>query len=387
MSAKSAKPPQKPPLRAGLKREIISIVLIFFSLFLIFSLFGGGGALGSGLSSLFMGFLGVGAFILPFLVAGFAALMLLNRHKDIGLSRILMGVSLYIIFVSLIHMVGFSRPEDMTFLEYLGHSFSYGTWSNGGVFGALISGMFVSLIGRIVTLILFIALGAILFITITGKSIFAMMQASYEKAKIRAEENKGKKEEQEELERKYQEEQQAARPIPTYTNDTSVYTPVAKRGHDRIVEDAPKTEDAPIHLAKKDTETRTAATAIPTPIPVRNVINIEDEKPLHEVYGQPEPKINILEHDPEPYEEIVTFEELMAEPEPAPEPEPEIVHEPEPEPAFSIKGMIEGAEEVSFDDEPVTEALEDDTPPWELAEIPMPVPFPSPAPAPPLASR
>ncbi|MDR2168160.1 MAG: DNA translocase FtsK [Clostridiales bacterium] len=323
MAAKDTKDTKKPvkgkhpPLRAGLKREIVAILLIFFAIFLALSLFDIGGALGRGLTTLFLGLFGVGAFILPFAIGTFAVILLLNRHKDIGTARFIMSGALFVIIASLVHMAGFTRPEDYSFGQYLGHAFRNAAWSNGGILGAAVSGLFVWMIGSALTYVLLIVVSAILFIIISGRSIFAMIQNLIEKVRNQRSEVRNQRPEEEE----YVYEPPVERPLVVAPAPKAV----GRLVYDLKPEETPEVAEAPdepIVLVKEEIIGRRPASVVPKSALPKNIVLQEDEE---EVADSP------------PFE-----------------PEEEL-----PEVEFSIRGMIEGAE-------PVAEAPEEELPPWEI---------------------
>ncbi|MCL2575935.1 MAG: DNA translocase FtsK [Defluviitaleaceae bacterium] len=170
-----------PPLKTGLRHEIVAIILGFCALFIALSLLGIGGFLGEWISSLFTGLIGLGAFILPFALVSWAVVLMLKKTDYFTMGKIIMFATIFILVISLTHLIGSMRPEDSTFWQYIAHAFTNGAWNNGGIIGAALSTAFTLLIGEILTYILFIALLAILFIIITGQSIFAILGKSAKK--------------------------------------------------------------------------------------------------------------------------------------------------------------------------------------------------------------
>ena len=312
------------PVKRALRREIVVILLLFFSIFLIISLFGVGGALGRGISTLLMGLVGIGAFLLPFILAAIAVLYIMSRQKEfLTHGKILMGISLFLVIISFVQVLTFGQPYDYSFGQYMAEAFSQGTWSNGGLIGALISGLFVLAIGEIATHILFITLMAILFIVITGKSIFAILRGGAES--VRKSVEAGAEKRRDYLERKAAQVE--------YEDDGEDFEQQVPYKY------IPTTKAIP-HIPTISTETPThrniSSEASEPPLPPDTLIN---------------PKGKTAKTDPGTIEEEFTID---------------------------IKGFVEGAETV--DDpihppdpsDPIEQKLKtEDLPPWET-ETPMP---------------
>ncbi|MCL2855764.1 MAG: DNA translocase FtsK [Defluviitaleaceae bacterium] len=321
---KPAKKSNKPPKKA-LRREIVAILLIFFAIFLVISLVGVGGALGRGISALFTGLVGVGAFLLPLVLVGIAVVYIMSRQKQfLTRGKIAMATSLFLVIISFVQLLGFGQPEDYTFAQYLGQSFVQGAWSNGGMLGGFFSGIFVLIMGEIATYVLLIALMAILFIVITGKSLFAILQSGAQG--VRKGIDVGAEKRREYLERKAE----------------------------RQAEEEP--EDREI---QENHEPYRYTSSLPHTKPIEPEISAaEPSRP----YETAEPAIHpdtIINPRPE------TTETLKTDPAP-PEPEPviEVGLGLDDDFGIDIKGFVEGAE--TADDDPIhPHNPMDEQPPWE----------------------
>ncbi|MCL2353776.1 MAG: DNA translocase FtsK [Defluviitaleaceae bacterium] len=170
---------KKNNVKYGLRLEIIAIILFFSAILVTVSVLGFAGTVGGWLSSLFLGLIGIGAFILPVGLVAFGILLLKNRHKKLSKLNLFMYACLFLVLISLVHLAGFSREYDASMGAYIASAFRYGAWSNGGVFGALLSSFFVWVWGEVITYIFFIAVIGILFILLSGRSLFSTIQEGY----------------------------------------------------------------------------------------------------------------------------------------------------------------------------------------------------------------
>jgi S-DNA-T family DNA segregation ATPase FtsK/SpoIIIE len=355
-----AKNPKIPPLRTGLKSEIIAIILIFFAIFLMVSLLDFGGALGRLVSVLFLGLMGAVAFVLPFALVFYAVLLLLKRTELLAASKVIMFAVLLVVIMGLAHLMGFvpleldGLEETPTFWQHARHAFESGAWRNGGLIGAGLGSLFVSITNEFLTYILFIALCAILFILITGQSIFAAIQSGAKSAR-----NAGAR---------------IARPPHRHpdddsgNHDNSNYITLPKKVYDKRIEninaeptDNPADTHSPISIAKGIS--RTTATALSTKLP-KDII-LEDEDKYSDKYTD---KYIPLKKRIAP--EIMDFQQFLDSPDsndahvgtrvtnPPIDEETPIQEQELP---FGIKGMVEGVTSDSHN-----EYEDTDEPPWDL---------------------
>ncbi|MCL2349914.1 MAG: DNA translocase FtsK [Defluviitaleaceae bacterium] len=351
------KPPARPPLKTGLRREIVAIILGFCAIFLMVSLLGFGGALGRGISALFLGLIGIGAFILPFVLIGLAALYFMNRQNLVSKGRAIMSIILITIIISLTHMIG------PTPYESFGQVFGYGAWSNGGLLGASISSLFIWMMGRVLTYVLFITLCAILFIVITGQSIFAVLRDSAKYVRDKGHEIRTKSDERKA--REAEEEQEVYDYTPNYNvgaRSTRPHTSAADLifpsddDEDENEIDQPEISNIEPYIPKSITS------------PIRNPIY--DPRPTPPSASEANPRHSAPDAQP---------------PQPPPAPIPAPIIEPEQQEEFTIdiKGLIEDAppsyepiQQEEPEEEPEGES--ETTPPWETEEKTAPSPPNSP---------
>ncbi|MCL2620665.1 MAG: DNA translocase FtsK [Defluviitaleaceae bacterium] len=351
--AGAKKPVQnKKPVKKALRREIVVILLLFFAIFLVVSLLGVGGALGRGISALFMGLVGVGAFLLPLVLIAVAVLYIMSRQNEfLTRGKFLMGISLFLVIISFMQILTFGQPYDYTFGQYLAEAFLQGAWSNGGFIGAFISGIFVLVIGEIATHILFIVLMAILFIVITGKSIFAILRGGAETVRKGVE--VGAEKRRDYLERKAS---QQAEGIEDDEDDFEHQTPYRY---------TPSTASSP-YIPTISTADETHATETP----ICHNASEEASEPLLPL----DTLINKSDNPSEPPHGTVGASIARPNPEyDTPTPQPQLTEE---EFTIDIKGFVEGAENA---DDPIhppdlaeQTAQAEDLPPWELESQPQP---------------
>jgi len=314
------------PLKSGLRREIVVIILGFAAIFLALSLFGIGGFLGAWIAALFSGLVGIGAFILPVGFVGYSVMLMLKRRDYFTTGKIIMFISLFVLILSLAHLMGSDRPYEYSFMQYLGYSFSNGAWNNGGMLGAAVSTAFTSLIGTPLTYILFIALLAILFIVITGQSVFAILRKGggkiYDKGKDLRDRHREKA-----AQRELEEAEEAAR---TVEYNYSVETPKRPFDWDEAADlkPAPPSPDpdvvAPFHRPA-------------------NVYEVA-EKPVSEPDTQGD-EPNIITN--------------------------EVIEPAELEYDIDVKGLVEGADSPP---EPIMPDDDDGLPPWDVGDAALGVP-------------
>ncbi len=178
----------RPDKRSGLKPEIISIIIIGICILVIISVFSGNGKDNSAFSENAIGFLGgiicwtlkglfgIGAYILPFAVIGYCSCAFFSDTKKIKLSKFIIGVVLFLILISFMHLVGGSRDFSAT------DCFNLGSESNGGFIGCITGNFLYNILG-FGTYILFAVLAIILCVLITGKSFLQTVRNIFFKIK------------------------------------------------------------------------------------------------------------------------------------------------------------------------------------------------------------
>jgi len=189
-----------------IRHEIVAIIVIAAAILVLISLFvQDAGLIGGLVNSLLLGLFGIGAFLLPIAALFYGGILLVGKGKNLPKGKIAMGCMVYLLFISIAHMIGSARPEDMGMWQYIGHIFLAGSAAGGGLFGAALSRIFSALITVPGTYILFITASAILIMQITGRSLYALIKWGFFSAKDVADNAKEKK-----VARRHKEEEAAA---------------------------------------------------------------------------------------------------------------------------------------------------------------------------------
>jgi len=177
-----------------IRHEIVAIIIIAAAILVLISLFvEDAGLIGRAVNSLLLGLFGIGAFVLPVATLLYGGILLIGKADKLPKSKLILGSLVYLLVIAIAHMIGPSRPEDMGMWAYIGYVFLNGGASNGGLFGALLSRIFITAISEVGTYILFITATAILVMQITGRSLFAIIRNGIFSAQDAAESVKEKR--------------------------------------------------------------------------------------------------------------------------------------------------------------------------------------------------
>jgi len=341
---KSTKKPK--PGKSAIRREIIAIIIIAAAILVLISLFvEDAGLLGRLVNSLLLGLFGIGGFLLPVFALIYGGILLVGKADILQKSKIIMGGAVYFMLISLVHMLGPARPDDISIWQYIGQIFLYGG-IRGGLFGAALSRLFALIISEIGTYILFVTVSAILIMQITGRSLFGALKWGFFSAKDSVENAKERRalrreeEEQKEQEAEYYEEEYEYNPPPV-----KLHNLVLDQDDRRPSVDT----ETPIVLAKSVSRGEQHLSSRPKS--PKNLVLIQDE----------------LDDEPDLFEE--------------PESEPEEAEFP-----IYVKGFVEGSEEVKVITPETVRDKQDDqnvviAAPWDdmdagLAESPAEYIFP-----------
>ncbi|MDR1704064.1 MAG: DNA translocase FtsK, partial [Clostridiales bacterium] len=160
-------------MRPELKAEIGAIVLFALAVLLFIGIYvSSGGALGEAAKGFLVGSAGFGAYTLPFILLIWGMTLILGKSKAISLSKLIMGLCVFIIVISFIHIAGTDGViQGTTFTEYITAYYDGGSASNGGLVGAVAGNFFMGILGRAGACILLIAGAIVLLILVTGKSL------------------------------------------------------------------------------------------------------------------------------------------------------------------------------------------------------------------------
>jgi len=148
-----------------LYKEIFMLLFLGFSVLLTFCLYSDtfGDSLGDYLRALMLGLFGIGAMLLPPIMAYYAFDKLFIRHKRRQASRIFWGVCAFLCLISLVHAVYKDNGLPASAVTASGNAsqsyFDSGSIYNGGVIGGVLGDVFYNSMGRAGTILtLFVAL-------------------------------------------------------------------------------------------------------------------------------------------------------------------------------------------------------------------------------------
>ena len=177
------KPDVKRPQNV-IRHEIVAIIFITAAILVMISLFmEDAGAIGWLVNSLLLGLFGIGAFLMPVFALIYGGILLAGKADGLPKSKIVMGSAVYLLAISIAHMLGPSEPNDMGMWQYIGHIFLTGGGTNGGLLGAGLSSIFIAAVRVPGTYILFFTTIAILIMQITDRSLFAAIKWGVSSAK------------------------------------------------------------------------------------------------------------------------------------------------------------------------------------------------------------
>lgn len=161
--------------RSNLLDEIVTIISICLSIFLTICIYtDSGGILGNIIGIVFKGMLGIGAYIIPVVIAISGIYMISNKIYVLHIYDINIAASIMWIFISLIHMNNTDNipPYNCTFIEFITFYFRNANWNNGGLMGAALGNSLLSLFGKYGAYLFLYSILLILIILFTKKPIF-----------------------------------------------------------------------------------------------------------------------------------------------------------------------------------------------------------------------
>jgi S-DNA-T family DNA segregation ATPase FtsK/SpoIIIE len=157
-----------------LKTEIIFLVILAFSILLVLSNFGLGGAAGRAFSSFFFGLFGLLAYVFPFLLFIAMAFLLSNRNNPLAVRKVAGGTAMFVfacVFMQLL-MVGWG--ENSRIADYFSDS-AY-DHLGGGLVGGMLARLFGGIFGTAGAYVVIIAALIISAIILTQKPLLTEMK-------------------------------------------------------------------------------------------------------------------------------------------------------------------------------------------------------------------
>ena len=165
-------PEQKQP---AIKTEVQCILLAAGGLLLFVAVyFQGAGPVGNITSNLLRGLFGAGAFIMPIVLIGMAVLGILNRAVRLPYIKLLL---VFWIVLALLHIIFQHHFPNLDVGDMFGRIFDVEAAHpfGGGVVGAVLGNMIAFLFGRVVAVIVLLAVLTILLVMVTGRSFVSFL--------------------------------------------------------------------------------------------------------------------------------------------------------------------------------------------------------------------
>ena len=166
---------KKKVAQTDLFTEVIGVCMIGIAIMVLASLFTDqAGIIGEGIRILFLGFFGIGGYLLPFYCILIGIYYMKGRFDKIATSLKYM-VPLFLILISLWHLLYYGQQDGQILfsLDYI----RQGSWLNGGWVGALFGYGMLKLFGLYGTYILLVVLFGIWLLVATRFPIFSWLQA------------------------------------------------------------------------------------------------------------------------------------------------------------------------------------------------------------------
>lgn len=181
--------------------EIISIIFIAISFFIMYSLFSKEGFLGNLIKNVLNGLFGFGAYIFPFMLLAFSLYILFCKKKEFKAQKVIACVISLLCIITFVHILNFKPHIDkFSFFNYISSNYTNGRINNGGLIGTIIGNFLISILGSIGTYIFLTSFLLIAIIMLTNKSFFKFLsfvlnkiRTKIRKYKINVTENKNKK--------------------------------------------------------------------------------------------------------------------------------------------------------------------------------------------------
>lgn len=165
--------------------EVILVITLLVSLLLILSYINLCGAVGNFLNYVIFGFIGLLAYLFPFILFFEVAFGISNRGNRVAKRRLFASIGLVFVVASFIQLIsGYD-----TKISIFGYFDTCGKAKNGGGFiGSILLKLLYKSFGSVATALILIALLVICFLLITGKTIFASLKkAGFESYRQRKE--------------------------------------------------------------------------------------------------------------------------------------------------------------------------------------------------------
>ena len=176
--------------------EVLSVVTVALSVFVIASLFigEGTGPVGAFIRQLFLGLFSYSAYFIPFYMIVLGTNLIIEKRIYKHRAKYIYVAVLLITLSSFIHYF-FEGSEYVNLAKSISEFYTEAVIGNGGgVFGGLINLLFTSIIGRTGAILVYIAVFVIFFVLLFKFSLIEFTKAIVEKIKISANERRLAKE-------------------------------------------------------------------------------------------------------------------------------------------------------------------------------------------------
>jgi S-DNA-T family DNA segregation ATPase FtsK/SpoIIIE len=168
---KAAAPERAPILDTRLKRELVGLLIAVLAVALFIAVVAPGNAIISlGVSNVTHLFVGLGAYVLPFLLLVWAASFFVEQ--EIGGSAVRLGIGLALIFLAALGIAGVLTPDAPTDANLIFKSDAL--MAHGGYLGGALAWMLLKLVGEAITFVILIGI-IIAGIILIGFSITAVV--------------------------------------------------------------------------------------------------------------------------------------------------------------------------------------------------------------------
>lgn len=184
MAKKKRKTVKKGKESSPLKKEILLLVIIIFSILSCLSLFDLCGAGGKLLAGLLFGLFGAASYLFPIYMVIASGLFLSNPDNTQLKRKIIYSGGLYICLCGIFGWIVDSKADGLIEIFKICSSERIG----GGFFGGLLSYLLAAAIGRAGSFIVILGLTVLFFMLITRKQIFAALRRLYEESASEQEE-------------------------------------------------------------------------------------------------------------------------------------------------------------------------------------------------------
>lgn len=197
--------PEEAQQQAGIRDEVVVLVILAVSILLVLSNFNLCGKMGQAISGVTFGLFGIMAYVFPLVVFFGISFFVANRSNRIAKIKLISSIFCYIFLTILVHMV--TEPYDAGAKLIDAYRNSSAGKNGGGLIGGAVVKVLHPLLGTVGCYVVIIVLILISVVLITQKSIFIPLGKKGRRAYSKASE---RHKEQKELRRKEKEAQREA---------------------------------------------------------------------------------------------------------------------------------------------------------------------------------